>query len=661
MIEDDNNHSIRQSRHKVFMLLAGLTMLGQTYSIVQAQTATLNVTDFGARGDAVQIWVNTVSNSVVVKTTNAFTSGDIGKTVELFGVGDLNSGKNCSGIYVTNPQDLIAIITNVVNGTNIYISGDIPSVTSNGVYCVYGTQNALAFQAAVDAANGTNTIINIPEGNFLMIPPCQYTNFNNELPYLNYMACYKDQAIIIRKGGIHFIGAGRDSTILTSEGAFKNQGGYCLRGMVFNCIGPITNNNNFSLIWDSLTFDGGVQIGQIGNQGIQPANPIDGIGWDGTCSAGLDSGSEPLNSVKIFENCKFQHMRGEMIKGITGSARNETILVTNCVFTDGNATAFNYNFSHTITGCTFSNMYQVEEFYLRYPTNVGSYFINNVCTNISHSFIALNGGTYSNEPYVISNNIFYQAGGNGIATCPATSVLIINNQFICNPAYYSICIVLGEAGYQGYSDNSNIVITANNFSTANIMVEIAGGTSATSPNRVEDVQVYNNSMALTNMNTLALQAYNWSTNVHYFNNNFLTSVTNSTVQFSSGNFNSQYVLVDTNNLYYTRISDTTGKTNYISYANGSRFQVLNSFHAGTVYALTDTNSSQIPSGAQMLIENSNTSSVSIPVYLNSALTSGPLTVPYGQSATFQWNGAAWQLFSQVTSPAPPTDLHIVSP
>jgi hypothetical protein len=86
--------------------------------------------------------------------------------------------------------------------------------------------------------------------------------------------------------------------------------------------------------------------------------------------------------------------------------------------------------------------------------------------------------------------------------------------------------------------------------------------------------------------------YGWTTNVHFFNNDFFSNVTNGSVGFSSGSYGGQYGLIGTNNLYYSPIYDLTGQTNYISYANGSRFKVIYAFNAATVYALTDTNASQ---------------------------------------------------------------------
>jgi hypothetical protein len=631
----------------------------------RAQTLTLNVTNYGARGDAVQIWASTVSNSAVVTFTNKLTAADIGKAIELFGVGAINIGPNVNNVNATNNQDLIAVITNVVNGTNVYISGDIPKKTASGVYCIYGTDNSPAFQAAVNAATGTNTIINIPAGTFLMIPAEQYTNFT----YTYYPYAVNDCAFKITKGGMHFVGASRDSTVLMADGAFKNQGYACMRGFIFNCVGPITND--YPLIFDSLTFDAGLQTGLIGYEGVQPADWVDGLGWDGFSAAGLDSGSEPLNTFKEFVNCKFQHFRGEMIKGITGSAGKETILVTNCFFLDGNATAFNYNFAHTITGCTFSNMYQIEEFYLAYPTNAPSYFVNNYATNILHNLISLNGGTLTNEPYIVSNNVFYcDMNGNGIATCPASSVFVTSNLFIQDYGYHTIAFAIGEAGAQPGSPtacNTNIIIAGNTFSNAFYTYFGIGdnAVSSTDQNRADNVQIYGN-ILIGAANTDFMDT-GWANNINIYSND----AAGVKLSITSGGYGSPFAVVNTNNNYYgwVLMDGEQGFTNNLSYGNGSRWLLTYPFSPSMVVALVDTNGSQIPTGAQMLVSNANSSGSNSLVYLNSAMTSR-IVLPYNQAQSFYWTNNSWAAYgAQVfywtngtwTSdiPSPPTNLHVV--
>src|SRR5690348_252761 len=96
-----------------------LLVFARTFTM-EAQIS-LNVTNFGARGDAVQIWVNTKKNSTQLTTTNQLSTADVGKTIELFGVGSPSIGINYLGNWSTNQQDMLAVITNVVNRTNIYI------------------------------------------------------------------------------------------------------------------------------------------------------------------------------------------------------------------------------------------------------------------------------------------------------------------------------------------------------------------------------------------------------------------------------------------------------------------------------------------------------------------------------------------------------------
>src|SRR5580698_9051873 len=84
--------------------------------------ASLNVTDFGASPDAVQFYVNTVSNSTVVSVagTNVFSSADVGKVIEVFRAGPWLTYSNW-GPVVTQ-QDTICLIANVSDGTNLTLT-----------------------------------------------------------------------------------------------------------------------------------------------------------------------------------------------------------------------------------------------------------------------------------------------------------------------------------------------------------------------------------------------------------------------------------------------------------------------------------------------------------------------------------------------------------
>src|SRR5580692_11919959 len=80
------------------------------FSILSAcGQATINVTDYGAVGDAVELSVNTVSNSTVVSVagTNTFSAADVGKIIEVFRAGPWVYYSNW-GAVVTQ-QDIICL------------------------------------------------------------------------------------------------------------------------------------------------------------------------------------------------------------------------------------------------------------------------------------------------------------------------------------------------------------------------------------------------------------------------------------------------------------------------------------------------------------------------------------------------------------------------
>src|ERR1022692_2351175 len=123
----------------LFSLLLGWFTLTWRGTVAQAQPPTnLNITDFGAVGDAEWFFANTTSNSPIATTTNQLSTADIGKVIALFGAGPLGTS--------TIHQDFLATITNVENSTNIYMSS-IAGATADGCQGVYGHDNTASFQA----------------------------------------------------------------------------------------------------------------------------------------------------------------------------------------------------------------------------------------------------------------------------------------------------------------------------------------------------------------------------------------------------------------------------------------------------------------------------------------------------------------------------------
>jgi len=338
--------SVHLSGHAASLLFM-LPFLLQISS--RADTAALNVTNFGATGDAVQILASTVSNSatVILDPSNALSSTDVGKIIELFGVGAVTTG--------TNHQDLVGSIVAVTNGTNVTISM-MAGLTATAVPCTIGTQNAGAFQRCLDACHGTNTVVLIRRAAIFwspFLPRPEFRHGQRGNPDIRHQ---------YPEGGHSSPGDEGGGSRLVGNGAWALKGAYVQRGALAGCVGPVTNDA--PLVFENLTLDGGVQAGNLGNI-AGPASVTDGSGWDVTHAAVIDFGQAPLHAYKGFINCRFVHWRGEMVKSVV-AGMDGLIQMTNCSFVDGQASGFNFNFTHEINGCLFSNLFMAMEFYEGY-------------------------------------------------------------------------------------------------------------------------------------------------------------------------------------------------------------------------------------------------------------------------------------------------------
>ncbi len=616
----------------LFSLLAAWLIISGGAS--RGQTLTLNVTNFGAVGDAVQFWANTTSNSVLVTTTNQLSVADIGKSIEIFGAGPVTTPPNC--------QDMVATITNVVNGTNIFVS-QVAHATLANAFATCGHNNQVSFQAAITACGAaTNAIINIPAGKYLMLPAA-------------HTGVYGYSSMLLSRGGITLAGAGMSNTVLLNQGAWTLQGSAAWRGFLLEINPPIANDYPFTI--QNLTLDGGLLQGNTANHN-SPASTTDGTGWDETSDAIVEWGSGNTFTHATWTNVMFTHWRGEMVKSLDQST-NGNLNIFTCAFNDGNATAINIYPSLNISNCLFNNLFQVAEYYQQYSVSA-NYFQNNVCTNITGNSFAVNGGSGVNPPFIIQNNVFSISSANGIETVPADNLSILNNTFYC--ADYSSAIVLGAPGYQGTFCNSNITIAGNTVYNPFTFVDIASGSSAADPQRVVNVNVYNNTLANPDHAVSLLLTYGWSTNVHFWSNNCSQTRTGG-VNVNSGANGNIYSLIDTNNLYYTLLNGNAGVTTYLSYRTGSKYSIA--ITGPNAVVLQDSDASQIPVGAQMVIANNTAYPASaFPVYLNSAMTSGPVTLPVGQSAAFFWTNGVWMSASMIGTLSgnlsAPTDLRVIS-
>lgn len=657
---------------------------------VSAQTLE-DVTTYGAVGNAQQVWVNITANSSAVIFTNPLSAADINKTIEAFGVGATNIGvssytlltnaESLSPLPVsqlpatTNNNDYLGWITNEAQlnpsqwvayvwspwGQTNGQGYPFPSETSNAVYCIYGTNNANPFYNAL-YTTPTNIICYIPHGTispwgttnaYLVIPYQNYTN------YSGYSFLINDAGIVLTRGGVRFLGDGQGQSILMGEGAFEFRQtnppsssfyGRCTRAGIFFVQGPTTNN--YPVTWTNLTFDGGMPVGLVGYNGIQPNNPIDGLGWDDDDHAigYVTSGGEPVLGQTITENCGFQHFRGEEIIDASGSATIEYHLIEGCSFSDGNGTALNPEVEADIIGNNFSDLFQVEEHYLGRITNGPSSFVNNWCSNIYHAMIAFNGGTSTNEPVLVSNNMFIAAGpninlsgqNNAVETTPAANLSIVNNQFICSNACSAI--VLNVPGAQGSFQTSNIWVSGNAFYNPSVLLATYG--SSYGP--IADVVVSNNLLAdasLYNGNFAIFEAFGAVTNILFMDNNFNPPVgVSSKMGWTSGAYGYQYITVETNTVYpYHIFNFSEVITNTLSYGGGPWYQTLYTT-LGDAIVLSDSDSNQIPVGAQMVLDNTTNAGTGngvYPIYPSNTQNYPPVWSTNGMLVAFTWSGSRW--------------------
>jgi hypothetical protein len=606
----------KRSRRLVRWIAAAVLTTFFHVSVSYAQTS-LNVTNFGAQGNAAVLSVSTVANSSLVTSATPLSTADIGKVIEIFGGGPLGSATtNCH-------QDLVAVIANVVNATNLYLDRTC-GATSNACYGIYGLNNAAAFQACIDFAP-SNSVINIPDGTYLIIgSQALDPNFITPSPYNTY------PSITISKGGITLLGESRTNTVLMGCGAWQLKGVYAYRGFMFACQGPITNNG--PLIFDSFTMDGGVLQGYTGYFGF-PARTDNGDGWDVTHDAVIDMPPTPLHNVKIFRNCSFTRWRGEQVKSVAGEW-DGFINVTNCSFTEGDASGINFSFTHDINDCYFSHLSETMEFYQGYCSNA-CYFRNCTVTNMGGAVMAINGALAGspNPPYCVSNNIFYMQGGqNGIQTCPVQNLTIISNQFIGNG--FDVCI--GVAGYQGSTVNSNIVVCDNEFTNAAYVILVEGG----GENALYNLLVSNNVACNTvGGNNAFAYGFGWGTNMVFVGN-----VISGLYGLNSASLSGQWFIDSFSNYFPTNmVTDSCGVTNLISYAyNGIDKATYISTAQPHAVVVDDLHPSQVPPRAAFTLTNMGVAS---PLYLSARMSGNPIMMSNGYSAKFYWNAMTsnWSL------------------
>ncbi|HEY1662542.1 MAG TPA: hypothetical protein VGI03_09005 [Verrucomicrobiae bacterium] len=591
--------------------------------LVSAQN-TLNITNYGAMGDAVQFFVNTTSNSTLVTTSNALPRSAIGETMEVFGAGTPTTS--------SNNQDLVTSISSISDGTNITLSTACRQ-TLTPAFATCGHNNSPNFMSAIAAVGSdSHDVINIPAGNFLFIAT-------------NYPGAYGDCSILLQRAGISIVGAGAHLTKLLSQGAWQRVRGHAVRGFLVELASPMTKPQ-FPISFSDLTLDGGVQQGNTPWH-FFPASVITGAGWDETHDAVLawvaNGGSLPQIN---YTNDVIQHWRGEEFKSIDQPA-NSRIGIYGCTFTDGNATALNVYPAWNVVSNTFDNLFQVAEFYQQYASYPGL-FAWNLITNISYNGFAINGATGTNAPFTIASNVFYLSanGANEIETMPAANLSVIGNQFWLSGSGQTV-FSIGTLGYQGTFCNSNILISGNFVSNCALFCAFGGG----SPNNTVGLTVCSNSVIPQFATAYACKTYGTATNVHFCGNNFTRGYTpwQSGMDYL-GKRVGQFALVDSNNIYspycfsgYCRLAGNT--TNVVSYAFGPDYTTAGLTQTNVTFALEDSSSNQIPPGAYISFDNSQNTNEGYDVFYSQTMSTGFMRVAPGQHVAFYWNNLkdTWEL------------------
>lgn len=593
-----------------------------------AAASTLCVTNFGARGDAFETLGGTVKGSPVVHllSTNQFSSADVGKLLLLFGAGPASTP--------TNQQDLVAKVVSVKRRTEVTISAPA-GITASNVRVTCGTQNASAFQRCINSCSDSNTVVQIPEGRYLLVPPVML-----ETNFVMIGASDAHPSVILQTGGIHFLGVDPSSSVLVGCGAWMLKGGWVHRGWMFECLAPVTNN--YPLIFENLTFDGGVQQGREAVYTSGPALTNNGEGWDITHDAVVDAGGlPPLHAFKQFINCTFTHWRGEMVKSVA-SQMDGYIEVTNCAFLDGEASGFNFNFTHLITGCTFSNLDMAIEFYAGYMTS-NSTFAGSAITNVRNAIVLVGALTNHAMPsYTITGNTMAPSQ-TGVLLGPARNITISSNQFIGG----NIGIATDNYAYQGSGENSNVVIALNSFQNVGTPFVAGGG----GEDSIVDVIVISNQA--WDCGRFA-EGGGWSSNVAFLGNYSAPGMPNHGSLFSQ-QLGGQWFLDDLSNDFpWFQVYDNPPVTDPITYANGMR-QRLYPALSNSVFVIQNPDPAQIPPGAMLIIKNAGQCSC---LLSNAGSGVVPAPVPMGNTVYDFWQIGAWQLGTNMPAIPPPQNLHV---
>jgi hypothetical protein len=112
-----------------------------------------------------------------------------------------------------------------------------------------------------------------------------------------------------------------------------------------------------------------------------------------------------------------------------------------------------------------------------------------------------------------------------------------------------------------------------------------------------------------------------------------------------------------NDLPLLQTTDSTSRSNVITYANGMRQETWVS-QTNSVFALDDAHAKQIPSGARLILFH--TGKFSATLRLSNTVPGGnPVTILTGTVVEFHWTGTQWVFSNSQPIPNAPTNFRLI--
>jgi hypothetical protein len=564
------------------------------------------------------------SNSTAVTINNPGTNVfHAGQVIELFGA-------------FTNSDEICVVQT--ASGTNLtvlYACG----VTSTNIPCIIGTNNLAEIQADVNLASlsAPNKIVFAQTGAFLVVNPLVLTT--NAVMSSEFMAV---PGITVTNGGITFLGTNGFSLMGCGAGmnhpANNMPYGFAPYDVLRSTLFWITDNGgtmgnlSYPLVFQNLVMDGGVLpgTGLTPSYVYFPPSQANGDGWDPNHDAIIQvnsgaSGSPQFCSV-IATGCTAHGWRGEMFKSTIGSGgTNTAIQVTGCAFYDGCASAINFTFAQTVTGCWFTNLVKVVEFDQHYATSP-SLFSNLFWTNIVSNPFSIVGANTNN----VSQAILICGGTNwGIPSfnqytmSPAANVTFSNLTLHGSGASGIVFTGVGLQPSDGSASSiTNITVTGCAFNDTYAPIYMDGYP-------VIGAVIQNCTYTPTTGNAFTGTLGQYKSAI-VFSGNSGNGPFGNWSSVSGGSF----PLMQTNGFAPYQITDGVGVTNSYFYYNGGQLSV-NALTNSLIY-LDSSLGALIPAGAQIVV--SNAGSAAFPL---SSAGQALITMEPGAAVTENWLNGGW--------------------